>query len=363
MSGSGQAHPKEHLSSYLDDQLSLETRAAVDRHLALCEECRADVDALRRLARAVRDEEPPPVPLDLSGRITRSLDAATGAPRRGRRFVVPATIAATIMAIGILVTLQWRQGRISMPEAPAESKTEGSFTDDAKNRNVLPPPVPSPVVAPLPETAPLSEPAPPAGRSGSPRSKEAERRDDLEKDAYASGAAALAPMLKQKADDSLPTSAPTLSGGDSAVDGARERAASKVARPAAPETVVSGVVGGVAGGVGDEVPGGATSPCAERWSDSGLRCRFETQDADAAARDFGRIAVDVGGASEWRGTGDGRPFMLLVPRGRFDEVFYALRARGVTGLAASPVLPEGDGCVGIPITFTVAGEPPPGGPR
>ena len=68
MSGSGQAHPKEHLSSYLDDQLTLETRAAVDRHLALCEECRADVDALRRLARAVRDEEPPPVPLDLSGR-------------------------------------------------------------------------------------------------------------------------------------------------------------------------------------------------------------------------------------------------------------------------------------------------------
>jgi len=105
MSDPGRGHPREALSGYIDDQLGVEARAAIDRHLAECEDCRAELEALRRLARAVAEEEIPPVPLDLQARIGRSLDAATGVRSRTRRFVVPTTIAATIAAIGILVAL------------------------------------------------------------------------------------------------------------------------------------------------------------------------------------------------------------------------------------------------------------------
>ena len=71
MNDAGRGHPREGLSDYLDDQLPVEARARVDRHLAECEDCRMELEALRRLKRAVADEQVPPVPLDLQARIGR----------------------------------------------------------------------------------------------------------------------------------------------------------------------------------------------------------------------------------------------------------------------------------------------------
>lgn len=56
-------HPLDVLSDYLDDDLDPQARAAVDTHLAACEQCRAvvaDLAALRGAATAWRDAEVAP---------------------------------------------------------------------------------------------------------------------------------------------------------------------------------------------------------------------------------------------------------------------------------------------------------------
>ena len=93
----------------------------------------------------------------------------------------------------------------------------------------------------------------------------------------------------------------------------------------------------------------AASPCGERWTDSGVRGTWDVSDAARAARELDRMARDVAGTGTWRGVADGRPYQLVVPRARFEEVFFALRARGVLGLDELPVLPPGDDCAAISI--------------
>ena len=119
MSDVAGGHPRERLSSYLDDELGVDERSAVDRHLAGCEDCRDELDALRRIARALSEESVPEPGIDLAAKIGRRLDAARPpARRRPLRFVLPATIAATLGAVGILVALQWREGRLGTPAPP-----------------------------------------------------------------------------------------------------------------------------------------------------------------------------------------------------------------------------------------------------
>jgi hypothetical protein len=364
MNDAGRGHPREGLSDYLDDQLPVEARARVDRHLAECEDCRMELEALRRLKRAVADEQVPPVPLDLQARIGRSLDAAAGARPRRLRFVIPTTIAATIAALGILVAIQWREGRLSVPPAQ-EAQPKEESRDELQRQNA---PLPHRAGAPKPEAAPQE-------KKLDDRLKEQEapaRRDALGKDLNAAPASTVEPRDKQKADERSLRSAPMPQGpppppeADTAVDAARERAAASKVAAAAPEGVPGGVVGGVVGGVGDGVVNGASgslSRCAEHWSDSGLRGRWEVQDVEAAARELGRMAVDAGGSTEWRGAADGRPFVLIVPRHRFDEIFYALRARGIAGLDALVSLADVAGCPGITVTLVAVPPVPTPTPR
>lgn len=333
MNGPGNRHPRERLSEYLDDRLGVEDRASMDRHLAECEDCRVELDALRRLARAIAGEEVPPVPVDLQARIGRKLDAATGVRPHRRRFVVPATIAATIATIGILVTLQLREGRLVLPAAP-EPKEQSTVLDELRRSNT---PLPQSTVSPDQGVAPLEQ------------KKEDTRSDALEKDLDEAPAPTLAPRLKQKADERAPYGPSDETGAGTADDAARERAASKVAA-AAPTGVAGGVAGGVVGGVEGGVPGGL-SPCVDRWSDSGVRGTWEVQDVDGAARDLSLLSREVGGIGLWRGNDDGRPFVVVVPRNRFDEVFYTLRARGVGGLDALPALDPGTDCKGISVAL------------
>jgi len=313
----GNGHPGDRLSEYLDDQLDVAARASVDRHLAACEHCREALEALRRLARAVADEESPPVPLDLAARIARSVDAAMGGRPRRRGFVLPATIAATIAAIGILVALEWREGRLGTPAVSVPEEKTRAFEERK--------PVNAPATTVEPETA-----------SPAPRKVEVTPRDVLEKDVKRSAAPVVEERLKEKAEG---------------VPGGPAGAASRVVnedvglapRPATPAANTD-----------------AVSLCEYQWSDSGLRGNWEVPDAGSAAQGLGRIAEDVGGIGLWRGIAAGRPYVLVVPRDRFEEVFYALRARGVAGLVAPPSLAEGVECAGISVALTVvAGDPPP----
>ena len=359
MSDPVNGHPRDLLSGYLDDELSLEERASVDRHLAVCEECREELAALRGLAHALAGESVPPLSVDLEARIGRRLDAATIARPRRWRFALPATIAATVGAIGLLVVLQWpHEGRHVVPSAPAPTPTQREL-DRA-----------------MPSYAPTPEQVPKQGLELQ-REKSATRVDALKKD--------LAATPEQKL----------------------ERDAERA--PADAPAGVPGVVGGVAGGVEDGVKGGvpgetggsatgeassadarrervaakaaneaptlmrpasvpaakseSRSPCSEQWSDAGLRAAWEVQDVTIAVRELNVMARDVGGVGVWRGVADGGPYVLAVPRGRFDEVFFALRARGVTGLVEPPAAAAGNDCAGISIVLTVAARPASPTPR
>lgn len=260
MSDGTGGHPREALSSYLDDELGVEERSTIDRHLAVCEDCRVALEALLILARAVRNEGVPPPPVDLAGRIGRRLDGPAIKGPRMRRFVVPATIAATVGAVGLFVALQWREGRL-VPQPQTESKSTTAIER---------------------ETAPAREPspqlAPGTGAAGD------ERRD------------AAAPIV---------TAVP--------------------------------------------IP-----PCGDRWLDSRVRGTWASWDTGLAAAALDRMAHDFGGSGVWRGAADGRPYVMVVPRSRFDEAFFALRARGVTGLDELPVLPAGTVCVGISVALVKA---------
>jgi hypothetical protein len=77
-------------------------------------------------------------------------------------------------------------------------------------------------------------------------------------------------------------------------------------------------------------------------------------DPVAAAHELDTIVLDVEGTGLWRGIDDGRPYQLIVPRSRYLEVFYALRARGIAGLVEPPTLAAGDDCTAISITIVHA---------
>lgn len=351
MSDPSNGHPRELLSEYLDDELGVDERASVDRHLAGCEDCRAELETLRRLARALAEESVPPVPVDLEARIGRRLDAGTLARSTRWRFAVPATIAATLGAVGLLVAVLWREGRIVVPPAPTPApESKQRALDEVK-----------PTFAPAPPERP---PAQEDQRPASPRENMDTRADALKKDLP------VTPEVTPERDaESAPPAAPTAP---------------------APAGVAGGVIGGAVGGVEGGAEGGVAtgakekvaaqlsaadarrepaaakteiaSVCTERWIDSGLRVWWDVQDVSTAVWNLNRMARDVGGIGVWRGVPGGGPYVLAVPRERFEEVFFALRARGMGGLDEAPSLPPGSECAGISIDLTVAagtGQPPP----
>lgn len=330
MSDAPSGHPRDLLSAYVDDELGYDERATIDRHLAECDECRREIGALRLLTRAIADENVPPVPVDLAARIGKRLDDATIVRSRSWRFVVPATIAATLAAIGILVTVQWREGRLPAP-TPREPEPKSRAQDEAKPVDVPPPPAAAqpPPVAPQPQVSP-------------PREKEADRRDALEKDLKRN----VEPNVEGVPGGAVGGVAGGSEGAVSTDDEARGRAARKASE---------------VGGLARQAPAARMeelSLCGDRWSDSGVHGSWDVPDAHAAVGELDRIARDVGGVGDSRGVADSRPYVLVVPRDRFDEVLSALRARGVTRLAAPPALEKGDDCAAISVALTVVAVAP-----
>ncbi len=314
MSDAANGHPRDLLSAYIDDELGYEERAAIDLHLAGCEECREEIDALRRLKRAIADEAVPPMPVDLEARIGRRLDDARIVRSRKWRFVVPATIAASVGAIGILVAVQWREGRLAMP-LPTEPKSEIEVADRISPANV-----PSPSVAPQEEAAPRQE-------------RVASRRDAFERDTQQ--------VVEPNAEGVPGGVVGGAPGSVSADDGARQRAT--------PNAAIDPALMQPAPAAGTE----ARPPCGERWSDSGVRGAWVVQDLRTAVEELDQIARDLGGVGLSRGVVDGRPYVLVVPRGRFEEVFLRLRDCGVVGLLEPRILTQGSGCSGLSIVLTV----------
>jgi hypothetical protein len=355
MSDPAEVHPRELLSAYLDDELDVPERSKVDLHLAACEDCRMHLAALNRLARAVAGEDVPQVPADLLERTGRRLDAATVV--RSRRFglVLPASIAATIAALGILVALQWRQGRIGETALPLPESKQETPAEMTRATPQAPPPSPSgtaladkkidrlekdeqPQVVPS-QDAPAARQAvlEPVPKESKPKVKVYEVPGGVPEGVLGGAAGGV--------EGGVVARAPSADASDERVDGAREREQANALKSLSMQRAAAkaALIG---------------SPCEDRWSDSGVHGSLEAPDVEAAAAELTRVAREAGGAAIWRGASDGRPIVLAVPRDRLDDVLAGLRARRVTGLPDRPSLAPADDCAGISVALTAAPPSP-----
>ena len=67
-------HVWDHISSYLDDSLSPETRERVQRHLEHCEICSAILDSTRNILVLTADDRVFELPIGFSDRLHARLD-------------------------------------------------------------------------------------------------------------------------------------------------------------------------------------------------------------------------------------------------------------------------------------------------
>jgi hypothetical protein len=127
---------KQSLSAYLDDCLSLPTRAEVDHHLDSCPVCRDELAELRSLSRSLRRLPPPTVPADLVTSINNSIaiEAVASSQEKERPFTVrfalwlepklmPYTVgsfASVILFIGMFAGL--RPHFVALREAAAQQR-------------------------------------------------------------------------------------------------------------------------------------------------------------------------------------------------------------------------------------------------
>ena len=124
-------HLKENLSAYLDEELDAPMSAAVERHLAECAECRADLEALRRIVRRAGSLDDRPPERDLWAGIASRIGSASTADvvpiatRRRVTFTLPqlAAAAVALMALSAGAVSLASRGTVRLPSSAASHPT------------------------------------------------------------------------------------------------------------------------------------------------------------------------------------------------------------------------------------------------
>lgn len=116
MTGSS-THPGDELQLLIDGRLASERRAAVEAHVAECGRCRRELDALRRVRTALRQDLPEhPLPAVLAARVSAALATEAARARFPRR---PLVIGLGLAAAAALVLLLLRPGQSDFVNAAA----------------------------------------------------------------------------------------------------------------------------------------------------------------------------------------------------------------------------------------------------
>ncbi|MBG6097364.1 anti-sigma factor [Nocardioides luteus] len=105
------------VGAYLLDALVPGERAEFEAHLAVCPECREEVDSLRSATASLATEVAATPPVALRGRVLRTASetlqlrpvVATGRPRRRRLMGIVAAAAAVIVGVGVTVGVVVRE--------------------------------------------------------------------------------------------------------------------------------------------------------------------------------------------------------------------------------------------------------------
>ncbi|OGK77552.1 MAG: hypothetical protein A2X52_02090 [Candidatus Rokubacteria bacterium GWC2_70_16] len=174
---------REQFSALLDEALGDPERAAVERHLEGCAECRRELGRFQHTVALLHRLAPARAPL---GFVDRVLEAARPTPwhqRLGRRLLgplrvrIPLGAAALLLVAGAAVYVFQKT-----PELQQAARQEAPVAPPLEARRAPPPPVaPSPAVPttpapPTPEAAPV--PAPPAPEPPAAEKTPADRVQD-----------------------------------------------------------------------------------------------------------------------------------------------------------------------------------------
>jgi len=115
---------RKSLSAYLDGRLPAGRRARLEKHLAACEDCRAVLEDLRAIGRALATLEAPPPPPHMASRILAHAKARQreraprGSLRRGLSLpaILRHALAGATTALLIGIAAGWLVGRHWSPE-------------------------------------------------------------------------------------------------------------------------------------------------------------------------------------------------------------------------------------------------------
>ncbi|RZB32305.1 MAG: hypothetical protein SRB2_04310 [Desulfobacteraceae bacterium Eth-SRB2] len=119
------------LSEYIDGTLDAQTRARVEKHIAVCENCKQELASLRAVVEQLDALEPVEPPADFLEKIHERMEARSGFNKIVRKLFVPFHIkiplelaAAATVTILVVLVLNIQQPGIQMMKIPAASTSQ-----------------------------------------------------------------------------------------------------------------------------------------------------------------------------------------------------------------------------------------------
>jgi hypothetical protein len=269
---------RELFSALVDEALTPDERVALDRHLAGCAECRAELQRFRNVVSLIHAVEPERAPVGFVDRVLARTGSAPWYRRLGRALVLPLPVklplgAAAAVLIGVLVSLLYRQ----LPELQQAARRD-----------------------PIPAPAPVEAPAAP--RESAARQQDARKSKEP------------APEPSKPGLASKP-SVPAPPG--------KSEAQRQAAEPAAPMRDNRESAGRAATAPGTAPGREATAGIAETKKDPGppdLSGRLTVADLAGAESELGALISSSGGRETGRRSiQDGLELEVAIPRNRADE--------------------------------------------
>jgi len=144
------------LSEYIDGALDAQTRAEVEKHIAVCENCKQELASLRAVVEELGALDPVKPPADFLEKIHERMETRSGFNKILRKLFVPFHIkiplelaAAATVTILVVLVLNIQQPEIQMMKLPAASTSqrmaekpkEGLIKPDLKKEAGRPTPV------------------------------------------------------------------------------------------------------------------------------------------------------------------------------------------------------------------------------
>jgi hypothetical protein len=296
------------LSAYIDEQLEADERARVERHLASCAECRAELESLRRTVQLLRSVPPVAPPRSF---LLPATAAPTARPARysplffGLRNAT-AALAAMLVAVAAVnvvfnppTAIAPTEGREAAPQsAPAPRPTAVADLRDssrlaaaAKPTEVPPAPAEAQPAAAAKPAQPSLASAPAAKPAEPPKPAEAAKPAAAARSAEAPAAAATKPAAAAESANAPKSSAPAAAAGAPPLTRPPQVAAAPASGQAAPPAAPGAAASPSLTDAYASTPSAGAPPAATEAAD--VRVRRDAPPAPPVATAIGAAASPV----------------------------------------------------------------------